>query len=114
MHRSLLHSYTLMMKNLKVKLREHSRLPLQQKETKNPTLKPGLDQFSRSINVLEIQTRKNVLNSPMWIQKKEEKWRETYRLKDVRNMIKGTPLEVQGVRLHTPNAGGPGSIPGWN
>ena len=28
----ILHSYTLMMKNLKVKLRKHSRLPLQQKE----------------------------------------------------------------------------------
>ena len=27
-----LHSYTLMMKNLKEKLRKHSRLPLQQKE----------------------------------------------------------------------------------
>ena len=32
MHRYLLQSYTLMMKNLKVKLRKHSRLPLQQKE----------------------------------------------------------------------------------
>ena len=32
MHRSLLHSYTLMMKNLKEKLRKHTRLPLQQKE----------------------------------------------------------------------------------
>ena len=32
MHRNLLHSYTLMMKNLKVKLRKHSHLPLQQKE----------------------------------------------------------------------------------
>ena len=30
--RNLLHSYTLMMKNLKVKLRKHSHLPLQQKE----------------------------------------------------------------------------------
>ena len=25
---------------------------------------------------------------------------------------KGTSLMVQGLRLHTPNAGGPGSIPG--
>ena len=32
MHRNLLHSYTLMMKYLKMKLRKHSRLPLQQKE----------------------------------------------------------------------------------
>ena len=32
MHRNLLHSYTLMMKNLKEKLRKHSHLPLQQKE----------------------------------------------------------------------------------
>ena len=32
MHRNLLHSYTLMMKNLKVKVRKHSPLPLQQKE----------------------------------------------------------------------------------
>ena len=32
MHRNLLHFYTLMTKNLKVKLRKHSRLPLQQKE----------------------------------------------------------------------------------
>ena len=32
MHRNLLHSYTLMMKNMKEKLRKHSRLPLQQKE----------------------------------------------------------------------------------
>ena len=31
-HRNLLHSYTLMMKNLKEKLKEHSHLPLQQKE----------------------------------------------------------------------------------
>ena len=31
-HRNLLHSYTLMMKNLKEKLRKHSHLPLQQKE----------------------------------------------------------------------------------
>ena len=31
-HRNLLHSYTLMMKNLKEKLRKHSNLPLQQKE----------------------------------------------------------------------------------
>ena len=31
-HRNLLHSYTLMMKNQKVKLRKHSLLPLQQKE----------------------------------------------------------------------------------
>ena len=31
MHRNLLHSYTLMMKNLKEKLWEHSHLPLQQK-----------------------------------------------------------------------------------
>ena len=31
MHRILLHSYTLMMKNLKEKLRKHSHLPLQQK-----------------------------------------------------------------------------------
>ena len=30
--RNLLPSYTLMMKNLKVKLRKHSHLPLQQKE----------------------------------------------------------------------------------
>ena len=29
MHRNLLHSYTLMMKNLKEKLRKHSHLPLQ-------------------------------------------------------------------------------------
>ena len=29
---NLLHSYTLMMNNLKEKLREHSHLPLQQKE----------------------------------------------------------------------------------
>ena len=32
MHRNLLHSYTLMMKYLKEKLRKHSHLPLQQKE----------------------------------------------------------------------------------
>ena len=32
MYRNLLHSYTLMMKNLKKKLRKHSHLPLQQKE----------------------------------------------------------------------------------
>ena len=32
MDRNLLHSYTLMMKNLKEKLRKHSHLPLQQKE----------------------------------------------------------------------------------
>ena len=32
MHRNLLHSYTLMMKNLKEKLRKHSHLPMQQKE----------------------------------------------------------------------------------
>ena len=32
MHRNLLHSYILMMKNLKEKLRKHSHLPLQQKE----------------------------------------------------------------------------------
>ena len=32
MHRNLLHSFTLMMKYLKVKLRKHSHLPLQQKE----------------------------------------------------------------------------------
>ena len=32
MHRNLLHSYTLMMKNLKEKLWKHSHLPLQQKE----------------------------------------------------------------------------------
>ena len=32
MHRNLLHSYTLMMKNLKEKLRKHSHLPVQQKE----------------------------------------------------------------------------------
>ena len=32
MHRNLLHSYILMMKNLKVRLRKHSHLPLQQKE----------------------------------------------------------------------------------
>ena len=32
MHRNLLHSYTLMMKNLKETLRKHSHLPLQQKE----------------------------------------------------------------------------------
>ena len=32
MHRNLFHSYTLMMKNLKEKLRKHSHLPLQQKE----------------------------------------------------------------------------------
>ena len=32
MHRNLLHSYTLMMKNLTEKLRKHSHLPLQQKE----------------------------------------------------------------------------------
>ena len=31
-HRNLLRSYTLMMKNLKEKLRKHSHLPLQQKE----------------------------------------------------------------------------------
>ena len=31
-HRNLLHFYTLMTKNLKVKLRKHSHLPLQQKE----------------------------------------------------------------------------------
>ena len=31
-HRNLLHSYTLMMKNLKEKLWKHSHLPLQQKE----------------------------------------------------------------------------------
>ena len=34
MHRNLLHSYTLMMKNLKEKLRKPSHLPLQQKEKK--------------------------------------------------------------------------------
>ena len=32
MHRNLLHSYTLMVKNLKEKLRKHSHLPLQQME----------------------------------------------------------------------------------
>ena len=32
MHRNLLHPYTLMMKNVKEKLRKHSLLPLQQKE----------------------------------------------------------------------------------
>ena len=32
MHRNLLHSCTLMMKNLKEKLKKHSHLPLQQKE----------------------------------------------------------------------------------
>ena len=32
MHRNLLHSYILMMKTLKEKLRKHSHLPLQQKE----------------------------------------------------------------------------------
>ena len=32
MHRTLLHSYTIMMKNLKVKLRKQSHAPLQQKE----------------------------------------------------------------------------------
>ena len=32
MHRNILHSYTLTMKNLKEKLRKHSHLPLQQKE----------------------------------------------------------------------------------
>ena len=32
MHRNLLHSYILMMKNLKEKLWKHSHLPLQQKE----------------------------------------------------------------------------------
>ena len=32
MHRNLLHSYTLMMKTLKEKLRKHSYLPLQQEE----------------------------------------------------------------------------------
>ena len=31
-YRNLLHSYTLMMKSLKEKLRKHSHLPLQQKE----------------------------------------------------------------------------------
>ena len=31
-HRNLLHSYTLMMKNVKEKLRKHSHLPVQQKE----------------------------------------------------------------------------------
>ena len=39
MHRDLLHSYTLMMKNLKEKLRKHSHLPLQQKN-KIPRNKP--------------------------------------------------------------------------
>ena len=34
MHRNLLHSYTLVMKNLKEKLRKHSHLPLQQKRIK--------------------------------------------------------------------------------
>ena len=34
MHRNLLHSYTLTMKNLKEKLRKHSHLPLQQKRVK--------------------------------------------------------------------------------
>ena len=33
MHRNLLHFYTLMTKNLKVKLRKHSHLPLQQKDS---------------------------------------------------------------------------------
>ena len=32
MHRNLLYSYTLIMKNLKERLRKHSHLPLQQKE----------------------------------------------------------------------------------
>ena len=32
MHRNLLHSYTLMMINLKQNLRKHSHLPLQEKE----------------------------------------------------------------------------------
>ena len=31
----------------------------------------------------------------------------------VNNSILGTSLVVQWVRLHAPNAGGPGSIPGW-
>ena len=39
MHRNLLHFHTLMMKNLKEKLRKHSHLPLQQKE-KIPRNKP--------------------------------------------------------------------------
>ena len=34
MHRNLLHSYTLMMKNLKQKLRKHSHLLLQEKRIK--------------------------------------------------------------------------------
>ena len=34
MHRNLLHSYILMMKNLKEKLRKHSHLPLQQQKIK--------------------------------------------------------------------------------
>ena len=34
MHRNITHSYTLMMKNLKEKLRKHSHLPLQQKRIK--------------------------------------------------------------------------------
>ena len=39
MHRNLLHSYMLMMNNLKEKLRKHCHLPLQQKN-KIPRNKP--------------------------------------------------------------------------
>ena len=35
MHRNLLHSYKLMTKNMKEKLRKHSHSPLQQKEDRN-------------------------------------------------------------------------------
>ena len=42
MHRNLLHSYALMMKNLKEKLRKHSHLPLQQQKNKIPGINlPG-------------------------------------------------------------------------
>ena len=30
-----------------------------------------------------------------------------------KNLVMGTSLVVQRLRLHAPNAGSPGSIPGW-
>ena len=33
--------------------------------------------------------------------------------KSNQNDFRGISLVVQWLRLHTPNAGGPGSVPGW-
>ena len=30
-----------------------------------------------------------------------------------KNLVMGTSLDVQRLRLHAPNAGSPGSIPAW-